>query len=534
MKHVMNLVLIETSGNQAFIFATNKLRENVGASELTARVGRQWVLEAVASPAVGGPDLRADTLEETREKLLDAARNRPVDDANPVEVILAVSGKALLLVRDAALGRQIVREVTLRALREAPGLAVHGVVSRDFDFHQNSLHSMVREVHQQLEAIRSRLPSPATRFQRLPIIAECATSGLPAARYDATAPEPTIRSAEVLAKRKAAEPGLQRIRRLVGDQPALPDSTTEMESLGVDWLAIVHADGNGLEQVMLNFDKGAARDNRDYVQKLRAFSLALEACTERAFRRSLTVLRRVGKGQLLPVVPLVLGGDDLTMVCDGRQALPFTKKFLDCLEEETKNDRAIQEVLPRGLTSCAGVAIVKPHFPFFVGYELAAALLQSAKTIAKEDPADPASAIDFHILYDASAPDLERIRRDLTVDEGQTLLVGRPYVTTTERGRVGRRWSDLYCRVAAVRAKDEDQRRRLPSSILHELREGLFLGHQAADARLKLVLERYRSEGLDRLLGTTAGGGSLFWQDSDDRRTALMDAIDAAEFWGVQ
>ncbi|MDQ3135469.1 MAG: hypothetical protein M3Q76_11835, partial [Acidobacteriota bacterium] len=36
----------------------------------------------------------------------------------------------------------------------------------------------------------------------------------------------------------------------------------------------------------------------------------------------------------LPVVPLVLGGDDLTVICDGRYAIQFTRDFLLQFERE--------------------------------------------------------------------------------------------------------------------------------------------------------------------------------------------------------
>ena len=123
----MHLVLIETVGNQAFVFATNKLRENVGASELTAQAGTRFVLEAVRD--VGAPDLCANSAAEMRKTLRDSSLNRPADGSNPVEVILAVSGKALLLVNHEESGRRIVSQVTRRALKEAPGLEVRGVVS---------------------------------------------------------------------------------------------------------------------------------------------------------------------------------------------------------------------------------------------------------------------------------------------------------------------------------------------------------------------------------------------------------------------
>jgi hypothetical protein len=65
--------------------------------------------------------------------------------------------------------------------------------------------------------------------------------------------------------------------------------------------------------------------------------------------------------------------------------------------------------------------------------------------------------------------------------------------------------------------------------MLHELREGLFLGPHAAEARLSLVRNRYRPQ-IDPLLVDD----KLFWQDTDGLRTALLDALDTAEFWEAQ
>ena len=160
-------------------------------------------------------------------------------------------------------------------------------------------------------------------------------------------------------------------------------------------------------------------------------------------------MRPQGRRSVIPVVPLVLGGDDLTVVCDGRQAMGFTKTFIAAFERETEADSTISAVMKKTpcqgkVTSCAGVAIVKPHFPFHASYALAEELLKSAKKCK------PNSAIDFHMLYDASGADLERIRRGQTKDGGATLLIARPYVVTPGQGLPGRHWEDLAQRVEAV------------------------------------------------------------------------------------
>lgn len=112
------IVLVETSGNQGYLFATNKLKENVGASELTWRAGTRWVLEAAKEQ--GGPELKADDPGKLRESLKSSAAK------DGIEVVIATSGKALLVVNERERGKAIVAAVTRRALEEGPGLDLAG------------------------------------------------------------------------------------------------------------------------------------------------------------------------------------------------------------------------------------------------------------------------------------------------------------------------------------------------------------------------------------------------------------------------
>jgi hypothetical protein len=546
-----SLVLIETAGNQRFIFATNKLAENLGASQMIWRVGVEFVLDAVTK-LTGRKIFDLDPVI-TRGNLLNAHLNPPLADGEPgIEIITASSGKALLIVGSREIGKAIVSEVTRRALAEAPGVEVRGFVGPEIDLEGTDPDTEIRRVHQGITGLRGEIPGPEFRFLRLPIVAPCATSGFPASHenqrdldYREAQPDSGLRSEISFAKRRQVDLAILRMHgSLAMEAVRLPRNTFELEALQtgqksvrgaltvahtspLEWLAVVHADGNGLGKIFMNFGRkaGAQRDWRRCVSAMRAFSLGLDACTEAATRTALqkSFERKESSDQFLAALPLVMGGDDLTLVCDGRIAVRLTHEFLDCFQKETAKCEGVSSIVDNGLTASAGVAIVKPHFPFHLAYELAEALLKSAKK------RKPASALDFHVHYDASGGDLEPIRSRLYLDAGSTRLLSRPY--TVDCGA----WRCLEEAVTRLRSDSENDEPATASSILHELREAVFLGRDAGEQRLQWLLKRRGpGDGLSRLLADLHGAPTLFREVRDGRvvhETALLDLLEIQEFW---
>lgn len=451
----MKLLLVDTTGIQAYVFGSNRLRENVGASYLVSQATGRWVLEAVQQAVA------------TRHNVHDVERgvldDRGIEDGLDIEVIYAGGGNTLMLVKDGHAGaRSIVSALSRRLLTDAPGLDLAiGEADLDWDAPRGLMAAQdaaVRDLDRRKGSGRRSAP-----LLGLGVSAACRSTGLPAAGftrgYRDEAGYPA--SATVLAK-DGVRNQVDRALSAVLPVPNGYRYPLEFDMLGrtrgeSSFLAVVHADGNGLGQRLRAIRHP---DNRDQARALRAFSTGVHGTVEGALRHTLAdLMALITDGSIpgpdpagvvvgiqlardsdtdslaLPFRPIVIAGDDVTFVCDGRIGLGLAVRYLEHFETESANH------LPDRATACAGVAIVPAHFPFARAYELSLELTGSAKaysTTPGSGTALPPSALDWHWAQGGLAGSLGDIReREYTTQGGGSLTL-RPVTVGANQQRAER------------------------------------------------------------------------------------------------
>ncbi|MGH7109005.1 MAG: Cas10/Cmr2 second palm domain-containing protein [Stellaceae bacterium] len=205
-------------------------------------------------------------------------------------------------------------------------------------------------------------------------------------------------------------------------------------------IAVVHADLSGLGQIWRGFKDAAPADRMEAAR-------AIEACVEGAAQEAVeTILltkaeaRAYGDGAMIAVVParpVVLGGDDLTILVRADLALPFAALLLERIEEPVTLQGE-----KRRLSACAGVAIVRAGQPFLMAYNLAESLCSFAKKAAKHNRplAGPyPSMLAFHDALSTLREDYEKaiLGREKTAS-GSLRLTGNPYLVGGLPGDEGR------------------------------------------------------------------------------------------------
>ena len=501
------LVMLQTNSNQPFIFASPRLREQIGASfEITLL--SHWVAEVAQG-----------LVSKHRHGKNKRRTNFWVSDS---------SGKVIVRLTEKEgepgdLAKKLITQVTRRALTDAPGLDVTGVFieTSSGPVDPADLKQLDREFS---EYSLNRRPA-AARFPQFPFLERGSESALPASpklseddcremrRYaretlnvplladedtNFSPPTQTDQDAqETLSfpsrvkrawSRSARRLQLQdvvsrwspedqsswskriedlsedpfQLEEAFQDIPQLDDTSDTFVALSA--ISVIHIDGNGVGAIMRDLSGAFKKTNntldklakapyprkpnpcgkkpphfrpyrkvpprfRSYSRKPPRFqwfvmevNYRLDGVVKQAVAKAWEKVTEIAREDKLPgppVVPVLVGGDDVTVYTDGRYAIPFAEAYIRHYEELTEKDELLEQLAVVAgakkagpLTASAGVAIVGRNFPFHIAYDLAEGLVSRGKKLGKKKETVPCSTIDFHILRDATVLD-----PDDTLDE---------------------------------------------------------------------------------------------------------------------
>ncbi len=285
-----------------------------------------------------------------------------------------------------------------------------------------------------------------------------------------------------------------------------------------DYLALIHADGNGIGKRYKAW-RDQAKSTDEVVKEAHgeAFFHSMRVTVRRAVVAALQkTFTQVGG--VRPYEILMLGGDDLLLACRANQALDFARHYAEALQQDTLTDN-------KPLTVAIGVAIAKKTYPIHRLHVLAESLASSAKRLYRALPEDDkTSVIDWQVVTQSWFEGVKEARQQtervqyLVNDQPETLLLtGRPYRVLGD--------DSLEHLITAAQALDHagDEDSKAARSPLRTLRSACEQGRLMAEmafARLPPAVQAQLS-----------GQTKTLWHELDDHYhlTHALDIIGLRE-----
>lgn len=390
------LAMYDIRAKQNFIFKTNYLQEIIGASGIIEDCFRDYLYPASEKISVKGIFHKdEDFSKENFEKHLS--------EGYIGEVVYEGGGNFLLLYKDIDAYYDTTYQFTKDILEKVPSLSllpsfIEGV---DFDDY-NSDRKKLYDVHRKDENEESNIAPWAT----LPIVQVDRKTSMPLTNSD----KGEKLSKESYEKRKKRKEIGKRESRDESDKDVYED---ELDLLvrrkGEDsLLAIVYIDGNSMGAKVQARTNGK-KTYSECVSALRTFSKEIQK--DYIDDRIKDIERKLsGGGKFRKVLG---AGDEINFICNAHDAFDLATAYL--------------EGLPKGCSSCAGIAVFHSHAPYSDVYRIAEECCESGKTKMKELGLREACFIDFHYCQGAIDVSLDRIR-----EKENTKYSSRPWLIKGE------------------------------------------------------------------------------------------------------
>ena len=542
-------LLFDTRSIQKYIYAGNRLRTNIGASYIVDKIFFDVLIKDVLKK------MFTDDEFSVEDDVWDSSKDGNATWLNMKKCCVAyIGGGNALILFDSEGDTQpveVVKKFTRQLLVKRPGLkvgAAHGILSED-DINNNKLSALYAELKSNQNSIFPTVNVPYTG-----LTLSCEVNGETANFFDTECIvrpyEGDLRfySQEVGVKSKistkANESLKARFKKIFElkkvavniDSYQFPTSIDELgQTEGENYIAIVHVDGNNMG---LKF-----RGCKSLLER-RKLSREIKRKTEGAFADLLIkIICAKDNGvfldclkleeKMLPIRPLIIGGDDVTFICPANMALMFTKTLMENLDTETPENSPehLTQENSRRMDCCAGIAILPASYPFFRGYELAEQLCDSAKDSMRKNKNTPSSWLDFAILHGEQAPTLEQIReREYTGTRGN--LHFGPYQVGTDKKTRYDIENLILCTAKFLESKKPNPpKETMAHGKIKELRG--ILQHGKDDTAKFLIQLKRQNQSLPDVdaWNFLKSAENLLWTSEKDSRTPYIDAIELMDFY---
>ncbi len=452
------LTILEVSQKQAYIFASNKLQENIVNSEVIAKI---------LSPAYLAEVLRGTGYSDNKN------------------MVYSGGGHTILEFETKEESYQCAALLTETIYRDFDGLSVF-VQTILYDENKSPKDNL-KELTRQLEKKKS---------ERLSYFHQ-GTYGVE--KIDSTTLSAVPEKEESESKKQIRE------NEYFVEKSFYPDGVTPVMAFGdlggsrdeSNFIAVIHVDGNGMgKRVEEFYDMIGTPDWNTTKKKLRKFSEGIDKDFKQAFRNMARVVGdNLKNGKLkdldiqdnrFPLRRIITAGDDICFVTEGRIGIECAVVFL---EELNKLSNAEDN---KSYAACAGVALVHQKFPFYKAYELAEQLCKNAKingsNISPQDEGRSVSLVDWHIEFGEMGDSLEAIRRDYITGDGDCLFM-RPYLVAApdrimeDLILAGRKYGDFKRLIGILQGKVKEE--SYPVGKIKELRGALKAGKTVAENYLR-------------------------------------------------
>ena len=431
----MILTIYDLSGIQDYIFATNKMKDMIGGSVIVNRALFRNIPCLFEDKPVdessrtddcmdGCTDIRInDCSDDTTDKRIDdwmqLDHQFTFSDSDKHKIVYIGGGNALVAYDSQETAQEYTRKLQKLIFSQAGGALKLCYASLEYDNDQ-SLADNQKQLMQELDINKRRTPKAST------------AGGFSINAHDNSTFEPILlfgtkfTSKSRYQKLEMAKKVRPNAEKKTG-APKIPyfasihieglEYVTDFEKFRKDeqknYLAVIHIDGNTMGMRIREFTQklrsGGAQTDLDALRRL-------SAEINKAYRETLRcTIKEVYSGKIgdIPFRPVILDGDDVTVICAAEDAFTFVRVFMDELSKRELDSLKEQGIHAR-LTAGSGIAFVKHKFPFYTAYEIAEELCKNAKSKALQlgyIGDNSRSSVDYHVCYSGVTDDVSEFRQ---------------------------------------------------------------------------------------------------------------------------